>query len=88
MGACCMSKDNMTISNSIINNKKSNKDSSMIDSSSMQVCHIEKNFEKIESSGPILKLLMQKQENNVDDTKNDDKNNSTKITKILNIKLL
>ncbi len=88
MGACCMSKDNMIISNSIINNKKSNKDSSMIDSSSMQVCHIEKNFEKIESSGPILKLLMQKQENNVDDTKNDDKNNSTKITKILNIKLL
>lgn len=83
-----MSKDNMIISNSIINNKKSNKDSSMIDSSSMQVCHIEKNFEKIESSGPILKLLMQKQENNVDDTKNDDKNNSTKITKILNIKLL
>jgi hypothetical protein len=88
MGACCMRKDNMIISNSIINNKKSNKDSSMIDSSSMQVCHIEKNFEKIESSGPILKLLMQKQENNVDDTKNDDKNNSTKITKILNIKLL
>ncbi len=83
-----MRKDNMIISNSIINNKKSNKDSSMIDSSSMQVCHIEKNFEKIESSGPILKLLMQKQENNVDDTKNDDKNNSTKITKILNIKLL
>ena len=83
-----MRKDSMIISNSVINNKKSNKDSSMIDSSSMQVCHIEKNFEKIESSGPILKLLMQKQENNVDDTKNDDKNNSTKITKILNIKLL
>ena len=83
-----MSKDNMIISNSIINNKKSNKDSSMTDSSSMQVCHIEKNFEKIESSGPILKLLMQKQENNVDDTKNDEKNNSPKIKKILNIKLL
>ena len=83
-----MRKDSMIISNSVINNKKSIKDSSMIDSSSMQVCHIEKKFEKIESSGPILKLLMQKQENNVDDTKNDDKNNSTKITKILNIKLL
>jgi carbonic anhydrase/acetyltransferase-like protein (isoleucine patch superfamily) len=85
MGACCVRKESVILSNSIIKNKSLNKDSSMIDSSSLQVCHIEKNLEKIESSGPILKLLMKKQDNNVNDTKNDDKNNSTKITKVLNI---
>ena len=85
MGACCVRKESVILSNSIIKNNSLNKDSSMIDSSSLQVCHIEKNLEKIESSGPILKLLMKKQDNNVNDTKNDDKNNSTKITKVLNI---
>lgn len=84
MGTCCIEKDSMILSNSIINSKNLNKDSSMIDSSSFQVCHIEKNLEKNELSGPIIKLLMKKLANNFDEAKNDDKNNSTKNTKILN----
>jgi hypothetical protein len=84
MGACCVEKDSIILSNSIIYNTNLTKDSSIIDSSSFQVCHIEKNLEKNELSGPIIKLLMKKLANNFDEAKNDDKNNSTKNTKILN----
>ena len=84
MGACCVEKDSIILSNSIIYNTNLTKDSSIIDSSSFQVCHIEKNLEKNELSGPIIKLLMKKLANNFDEAKNNDKNNSTKNTKILN----
>ena len=86
MGVCCIQKDNVILANSIIKNKKnSQKESSSYDSSNIELCHIEKNLEKVESSGPILNLLMQKLGKKDYDTKNYDKeNDSTKITKILN----
>ncbi len=47
----------------------------------MEVCHINKKINKVESLGPILKILMKKQENK-QNTEQNTQNISTKITKI------
>ncbi len=79
MGICCIQKDSIISSNSIIKNN-SLKESSINDSD-MEVCHINKKINKVESLGPILKILMKKQENK-QNTEQNTQNISTKITKI------